>query len=196
MYNQYLASRAWAGLVELTPQKIACGYCDENAVSHFGYQYNGPIASDSSRPHIYICPNCGCPLFFDKYGLQNPGEMSGRDIDHLPEDVDEVYNEIRDCIKHGCYTASIMLGRKLIMHVSVNKAEANAKDTFQNHISHLKEKGYIPPNAEKLFDFIRKLGNEQNHEIVIGDPDDAEKMLRFIEMILLFIYEMPNSFEE
>lgn len=166
-------------------------------MSHFGYAHKKAVEKEyTAENFIYICPICGCPLFYDSYGMQNPDGSEGRDVDSLPEDVAEVYDEIRDCISHGCYTAAIMLGRKLIMHISVDKVQAKPEDTFTRHIQHLKNAGYIPAKADKLFEFIKNIGNEQNHEIRLGDGEDADKMVRFIEVILLFIYEMPAAFED
>ena len=122
--------------------------------------------------------------------------MLGREVNHLPKDIALVYNEIRDSIKNNCYTSSILLGRKLIMHLSANKAGTKANSNFKQHINALKNNGYIPPNADKLLEFIRNLGNEQNHQIVIGEATSSRKMLKFIEVLLIFIYEMPKEFAD
>ena len=41
-----------------------------------------------------------------------------------------------------------------------------------------------------------KQGNEANHEIRLMSVGDAENMVRFSEMLLRFIYEMPNMLGE
>lgn len=196
MEQDYLKPRGWTGIGEHSPRRIDCGFCGEAAVSHFGYAHSIGNGTRYSQPLIYICANCGCPTFFDLYEEQHPGPRLGREIDNLPDDVQEVYDEIRDSIKSNCNTAAILLGRKLLMHLSVNKADSKANANFKTHIEQLQTKGYVPPGGDKLLEFIRELGNEQNHQIKIGDPDDAEKMLKFIEMMLLFMYEMNGFFEE
>jgi len=45
-------------------------------------------------------------------------------------------------------------------------------------------------------DSIRKLGNEANHKIKFKTPKEAERILKFTEMLLRFIYEMPGIMEE
>ncbi len=197
MEEEYLAPRKWMQGQELVPMKIHCGFCGEASVANYGYIHTHIHNRESAlQAKIYICPNCGCPLFYDKDEEFHPGPKLGKEIENLPDDVSEVYDEIRDCIKNNCNTAAIMLGRKLIMHLSVNKAEAKANDAFVKHIEHLKSTGYVPPNGYKLLEFIKNLGNQQNHEIVIGDPDEAEKMLKFIEVLLLFMYEVEGYFDE
>jgi hypothetical protein len=37
--------------------------------------------------------------------------------------------------------------------------------------------------------FRGSLGNEKNHEIKIGTKDEAAKILKFIEALLIFMYE-------
>jgi Domain of unknown function (DUF4145) len=52
--------------------------------------------------------------------------------------------------------------------------------------------GFVSPNATKWVDHIRQKGNDATHKIALMARDDAEKVLRFVEMILLFLYEYPN----
>jgi hypothetical protein len=191
MEEGYIEAREWTKLVDLKTQKIDCGFCGEKVSSHFGYTH-----AKYAEPKIYICPNCGCPSFFDLDLVQHPGPKLGREIEHLPDDIQEVYDEIRDCIKVNCNTAAILLGRKLLMHLAVNKAESKVDNNFKQHMNNLKNKGFVPPNGNKLVEFIRDIGNEHNHQIIIGEYEQAEKMLRFIEMLLLFMYEMTGIIDE
>ena len=41
-------------------------------------------------------------------------------------------------------------------------------------------------------DHIRKKGNEANHEITLMTDKDAKDLIVFLEMLLKFIYELPN----
>ena len=42
---------------------------------------------------------------------------------------------------------------------------------------------------------IRKTGNVANHEIVIKEKEETEKVISFISTLLLVIYEMPNMLD-
>ena len=53
----------------------------------------------------------------------------------------------------------------------------------------------MPPNGKKWVDAIRKKGNEANHEIQLMGERDARNIVRFSEMLLRFVYEMPNIYE-
>jgi hypothetical protein len=41
---------------------------------------------------------------------------------------------------------------------------------------------------------MRKLGNEKNHEIKLGTQDEVEKVIKFAEALLYFVYELSNEF--
>ena len=45
-------------------------------------------------------------------------------------------------------------------------------------------------------DKIRKLGNEANHEIMIGNREDAKKIIQFSTMLLKTNYEYPKEIED
>jgi DNA-directed RNA polymerase subunit RPC12/RpoP len=166
-----------------------CGFCGDKVGSASGYHHSGVGAT------IYICTNCGGPTFFlgdDQY----PGPLLGRNIDKLPDDISEIYREIRDSIQNGNFTAAQLLGRKLIMHLAVDVAGAKEGDTFVSYVSFLKQAGYIPPTGDKWIDYVKKMGNEKNHEIKIGKKEEAEKILKFIEVLLIFIYEFAGEVDE
>jgi hypothetical protein len=58
----------------------------------------------------------------------------------------------------------------------------------------LSKNHYLPPNADKLLEYMRKLGNEKNHEIKLGTQDEVEKVIKFAEALLYFVYELSNEF--
>jgi len=178
----------------MPPKDFCCGFCGSNTGSSFGYSY-----SDNNRGifyHIYICTSCYHPTFFDNAGNQIPGPLLGRDITGLPDDIKQIYLEIRNTIKNSCFTATILLGRKLIMHLAVDAAKSKPNQSFGQYIDELKSAGYLLPNADKWVDFLRTSGNEQSHEIILGTSENARKILKFIEVLLISIYEFPSeSFE-
>lgn len=182
----------WQRLENLSAKAFTCGYCGKEIGTTHGYHHEG------SGPHtkIYICTNCGCPTFFNQEGAQNPGPLLGRNIENLPSDISEIYREIRDSIKVGNYTAAQLLGRKLIMHLAVSVAGAKEGETFVQYVEHLKSANYIPPNGETWINYVKELGNEKNHEIKIGKIDEAKSILKFIEVLLIFIYEFGEKIKE
>jgi uncharacterized GH25 family protein len=80
------------------------------------------------------------------------------------------------------------------MNVAVQQG-AEENQSFQAYVGYLDTKGFVPPGGKKWVDAIRQKGNEANHEIRLMGEKDARNIVRFSEMLLRFIYEMPNLYE-
>lgn len=178
----------WNQLSDLNPQEFVCGFCGKQVGTNHGY-YN----SESPHAYIYICTFCGSPTYFAKDYNQYPGPLLGRNIEKLPSDIAEIYREVRESIKDSNFTAAQLLGRKLIMHLAVSVAGAEEGESFVQYIEHLQVAGYVPPNGKAWIDYVKKLGNEKNHEIKIGTAEESARILKFIEVLLIFIYEFAQD---
>ena len=141
---------------------------------------------------ICICPICKCPTFFDESGSQIPGNVIGHKIEHLPAEIQQLYDEIRKSTSQEAYTAAVLACRKLLMHIAVEKG-AKENLNFIDYVDHLVAEHYAPPNSQPWVDRIRQKGNEANHEIKIMSKNDAVEIINFIEMLLKFIYEFPGK---
>ena len=91
----------------------------------------------------------------------------------------------------NAFVPAVLTARTILMHVAVEQG-AKEKETFEFYVEFLVKNGFVPPNAKSWIDHIRLKGNAATHRIALMTRDDAEKVLRFIEMILLFIYEYPK----
>jgi hypothetical protein len=81
------------------------------------------------------------------------------------------------------------------MNISVSEG-AKEGLSFVDYVNYLKDNNYIPPNGLKWVDEIRKHGNTANHKIVLKTKEEALKIVLFTEMLLKFIYELPNMINE
>jgi hypothetical protein len=88
------------------------------------------------------------------------------------------------------FTSAVLTCRKLLMHIAVAKGAAPGK-SFMEYVEYLDQKNYIPPDGKGWVDYIRKKGNEANHEIKIMSVADASDLITFLEMLLKFVYEFP-----
>lgn len=99
---------------------------------------------------------------------------------------------VDDTVKVDAFIPAVLAARTILMHVSVEQG-AQEGQSFQFYVDFLVAGGFVPPNANSWVDHIRQKGNAATHRVDLMTRDDAEKVLRFIEMILLFIYEYPNT---
>ncbi|HEV7678627.1 MAG TPA: DUF4145 domain-containing protein [Candidatus Dormibacteraeota bacterium] len=140
---------------------------------------------------IAICGFCGAPTFFLPDGRFSPTAAPGEDIADIPEDVAHLYREARISAAGGANTAAVLVCRKILMHIAVDQ-EAPESRSFLEYVTFLADKGFLPPNGRLWVDYVRRRGNEANHQIQLMDAKDAEVLIRFTGMLLQFLYELPG----
>lgn len=184
---------------EISPASFTCSFCGNKVTSDKGIalvEDVNSIPSDTRvKPHkpasgVYLCINCYRPTFvFENEQFPEPG--IGETLTKLPDDINSIYEEARDCYSVRAYTGVTLLCRKLLMHVAVNFG-AKKGDTFVHYIEFLNDKGYITATSRNWVDKIRSFGNEANHKIDIETSDRAKMILQFTEMILKCDFEYPE----
>lgn len=185
-------SANWRTLQGLPNVAFECGYCNTNVSSVKGYKlgHHGD-GSGEQIGALYMCPNCGGPNFFAPTNRRYPSPALGNTVQHVPNDLNDLYEEARRCTGEGCYTSAVLLCRKMLMNIAVTQG-AKEGLKFIEYVIYLSDNGYTPPNGKHWVDHIRKKGNEATHEIAIMEEDDAKELIVFIEMLLRFIYEFPS----
>jgi Domain of unknown function (DUF4145) len=185
-YNYYILQR-------VENKTWVCGYCSHKISSDRGYKIGlHKDGSGSQVGGIYICPNCnGATFFFPYSGRVYPSSAFGNSISHLPQEIEFIYEEARRCTSSRCYTAAVLICRKILMNLAVAQG-AKEGLRFVEYVSYLSDTGYIPPNGKHWVDHIRKKGNEATHEIALMNEADAHDILIFTEMLLKFVYEFPS----
>jgi len=191
-------SYKWNNVTTTNPQPYKCGYCQKLISSEkcfFADHFGGEAYP--WKYTIFIFPHCDKPTFIQeefttKSKFFYPSPTYGDKVDHIPKDVEQIYNEARRCMKSNAHTASVLCCRKLLMHLAVEEgAKENLK--FFQYVNYLADKGYVPPNGKEWVEYIKDKGNEANHEIVMMSQKEAEKLIDFLEMLLKFIYEFQRS---
>ena len=107
--------------IQITNNSYHCGYCGSYAGPSFAYQCLHQFGGDTKTSgFIYICPNCNKPTFLNVTEKEQvPGILSGEKLNHLPADIEQLYEEARACLSVSAYTSSVLSCRKLLMNVSV-----------------------------------------------------------------------------
>ncbi len=178
----------WHGTSEVEPATYICAYCGDKVAAAVGYY--ALIGPSSRVGFIRICPNCHGPAFF--FGpFQVPSSMPGNTVNAVPAEISQLYQEARLSAGAGAYTAAVLICRKLLMHIAVAEGAAPGR-SFVEYVEYLDSKSFVPPKGKRWVDYIRKRGNEANHEIRLMGEQDAVSLISFIEMLLRFIYEFPG----
>ncbi len=175
----------WKNVERVEGRSYKCGYCANDVGPNQGYYHSG----DASQA-ICICPTCDHPTYLG-VSTQMPGAPYGKDVDGVPEDVDNLYRQARQCMSVSSHTSAILTCRKILMHIAVEKG-ADVGKSFLDYVQYLADNHYVPPGAYGWVDHIRKKGNEANHRIVIMGQEDAGNLIDFIEMLLKTSYEFPS----
>ena len=162
-----------------------CGYCETLVGSQRG------MVATGHGVFAVICPSCGCISMVGMNGYQSPGEAYGNHVENLPDDVKYLYDETRDCYKTEAYTGAILIARKCLANVAVDLGAEDGK-SFVSYVDYLSKNGYIAPKSRNWVDEIRKEGNSATHNRASKNKDDATKILRFLEMLLLINYEFND----
>jgi hypothetical protein len=111
----------WFSLQDLPNKAFVCGYCTINVSSIRGYKL-AHTATGTQIGAVYICPNCGGPVFFDQKKQQYPSPALGNSVLHVREMLNALYEEARRSTAQLCFTGAVLLCRKILMHIAVEKS--------------------------------------------------------------------------
>lgn len=187
---------SWSGVSGVSDAEYQCGFCGNRVGPSLRYQGGaGGISEDGKNlpgknVDIFICPVCSLPTFFDYDRKQIPAVRLGAEITQVPTDgLKQLYDEARDCTAAGAYTACVMVCRKILMNLAVREG-AQEGESFVSYVTYLGDQGYVPPKGKAWIDKIRRRGNDANHQIALMSADDAAEVLKFVEALLRYNFEL------
>ena len=187
----------WHNTTALPRHSFCCGYCGDDVCSDNGL----PIIENTYPPvphavgGIYLCPNCDLPTYIIYSREQFPKAKPGSAVSHVPDNLNSLYEEARECAGQGCYTAAVLLCRRLLMVAAVDRGSQEGKK-FIEYVDYLSGSGLVPPNSKKWIDQIRQKGNEGAHKTPMLTEEDAYRIIKFSESLLRFLYELPAEIDE
>lgn len=149
---------------------------------------------DEEGPRWFLCPACRKASVWQD-GRVQPGSRPLRTPGGLPADDAAVWEEIRSCLGIGAYTATVMLCRKLLLHVAVEKGlpkkdARNRAPGYMEAVKHLQQVGVITAGMRSWIDSIKDIGNEANHEVAPTSGEQARSVATCTEQLLILAYEM------
>jgi len=147
--------------------------------------------NDKQQMSLWLrCPDCQEPsVWIEHLDAIIPGPRFGPSVEGLPSNVEDAYEEARQCMAAQAFTAAELLCRKILMHIAVEKGAA-AGEKFAAYLTYLEQTGYITPPMKPWVDLIRKHGNLATHELPPSDRQRAESTVMFTAELLRLVYEM------
>lgn len=145
-------------------------------------------------PAWYLCTNCRRPSVLDG-GVVQPSSRPLRTPRGLPSIDASIWEEARSCLGVYAYSATVMLCRKLLLHVAVEKGlpakdKRNRAPSYMDAVKHLESVGVITTDMREWVDEIKDIGNDANHELTPIAEAQARDVATFTEQLLILAYEM------
>ena len=179
----------WLGNLRIYTQSDKGAWVDFTC-GHCGRGVTGFKIAGMDQEYWLICPSCkmgtvGNILLKVSY----PGVKFGQELQGLPSDVAEAYDEARRSMSVNAFVGAELICRKILMHIAVDKGAAEG-ESFQSYIDHLQAEGHITPTMKPWVDLIREHGNMVTHTLEEPDGERAKHTVIFTAELLRVIYEM------
>ena len=98
-----------------------------------------------------------------------------------------LYDEARMALSRRSPSCAVLMFRKLLMHVAVERgAEHGLK--FIQYATYLKENHVVGEPQHALLDRIKQEGNQENHEITRATTEEAQDLLRLTTLLIQSVY--------
>jgi hypothetical protein len=205
-FDEYLR-QGWKPVLE--PRRYTCGWCGHAIATQYGLfkheqWYEATILNPLGQPReftrdIRVCVQCGGATTFVK-DEQYPPPLLGEAMDARQKSAEVklivvLYDEARHALCQGATRGAVVMFRKLLMHIAVERGAAKGLK-FVQYCEHLKTTNVVGTPMHGLLDRIKDGGNEENHEIVRAPREkgnrpleprhsiDQERVLRDLTMSL------------
>lgn len=182
----------WENVEKIKSKDFICWNCGNEIASNIGY-----VSIDDRnymKAGIYICHKCNSPNVFDVDGYPIKNIKIGKYIKDLPVDIKKIYEEARECLSVGAYTATIMLLRKILMAVAVLEG-AEENKSFKYYLEYLCKERLVHRKQTKQAENVKDLGNDANHKIECRTKQEAEMLFNFVQQFLITNYEFADKDE-
>lgn len=180
----------WSGVQNLHTMPFQCGYCMNKVASDKGWD-----CADVSRTLlacVRLCTMCNKPTVFYGMSEQVPGAPFGRKVEHIPPEIEPLYQEAKRCFQVNAFTGCVLCSRAILMHIAVQHG-ADEGENFVNYVSFIMNNHLIPAKSKPAAEKIRTKGNAATHKIEAITKEDAELILYFLEILMVNIYEIEGK---
>ncbi|WP_027063297.1 DUF4145 domain-containing protein [Mesoplasma seiffertii] len=129
--------------------------------------------------------------------ISSPASIVPTDKDFLEiKEYDKISEEsLKKIIKEFYITRGLhlnssatMLARKILMHIAVEQNLCQEGRKFIQYVEAIKESDLVGRNWKEKIDLIRKLGNEENHEVKVATDEELTNISNVLKNLLTNIY--------
>ena len=179
-------------------ESIKCPHCPGHSMFRVAVeterQPSGPTRILDQATRCLRCPQCLGGAIAKGTAVHPSVSLLG-EVEGLPQVDAEVWQEVRACLGVGAYTAAVMLCRKLLFHIAVDKGlePSNAKGFapgFKECVNYLETEGVITKNMLGWVDQIKDVGNDANHEVTPVTEQQAMAVGTFTQQLLTLAYAL------
>ena len=159
-------------------------------------------ARSASPGNVYVdvrfCPSCRHATTFTRDGagfeFQIPGFLPGQGFD--PSDKEDqvqtlvaLYDDARWAMSTGAASCAVLMFRKMLMHIAVEKGAAKGL-RFVQYCDYLIDENVVATPQHVILTRIKDAGNLENHAIRRAAGEEAEDLLALMTHLINGIYFM------
>lgn len=175
-----------------------CGHCGTKVSTILGLWRNAEVRGREAQFEVRLCTHCyeatNLIIQYNDIVYQNPMPRYGKKFTP-PQGNDDLsqiiglYIEAQSALSQGCPSCAVLMFRKLLMHIAVEK-KANVGLRFIEYCDYLKDNNIVSEPQFGMVDRIKNDGNAENHEIRKATNKEAQDLIKLVTMLIESIYFM------
>lgn len=199
----------WSGFDgnELAVWRLVCPFCEEKgnfALAHRAAKKK-PNESKVLNFDTYECGSCrgyvmvlwsGGDRLHDFKVLPWPLKHT-KYPEHWPEAVGRLWLQAKRSVTLENWDAATLMARSAMQ--SAMRGKGATGPNLKQEIASLAALGVLPPLMREWADELRELGNDSAHptpEQAGTNPRDAKDVIRYLDFLLEYLYDLPKQIED
>jgi len=193
--------------------RITCAFCNEQG--NFALAFHGEKKKPNSDKRlnfdVYQCKNCMgfVHVFWSAGAVFGRGLYSYRVLpwplsakpepkEHWPDGMKRFWIQAHDSLKNENWDAANVMARSALQYVVRDKKAIEGR--LKDQIDDLTDKGVLHPLMKDWANEVRLLANESAHPKAPNPkeftPQDAKDIVNFLDLLLLYLYDLPKQIED
>lgn len=169
--------------------------------------YTDELVFQGTRVVLCKCLNCGNPIlreeefqnvedhFWNNSEIQLYPITDNMALKNAPEIVTRPYQEATKCYRSQAYDACVIMCRKGIEAICMDKGEV--KGNLADKLKSLKNKGILEDTIYKWANELRLIGNDgaHSHDQIVTQ-EDAKDSIDFFDALITYLYHLISQYDK